>query len=210
MRVVVINASLKKEEGISSLLIERMIPYLKDCEYGVLKVSDFIDKKVLRRILKAADAFVIVTPVSWGGLPSSLSGLLSEMEFLPVKQNIPVCTVIHGEQYDPSSFMHAENILRIWSERCHLHLCMNILIGGSDQLPALKSISSGTGVFRKADHAFRDLAEALQNQEKPDQSFSIGSSFLYKRTMEKSWKKELERNGQNRSGKVNENSFNNA
>lgn len=211
MKVVIVNASLKEKDSVSSLLIERFVPFLKDCEYGILPAADCqMNRKTVRSVLRAADAFLIVTPVSCGGLPSFLSGLMSEMEFHAGKQNIPLCTVIHGEEYDPSSYQHALNQLKIWSEKCHLHQCMNVLIGGSDELRFLKDVPAGNRTMRKTDHAFAELADALKGAEKPDFSFSTGSSFLYKRTMERYWKKELYRHGLEKSDafeKINENSF---
>lgn len=210
MRVVMINASLKKEGSVSSLLIERMIPYLKDCEYGIWKLSDPMDHRTRERILKAADAFVIVTPVSMGGIPSLLSGLLSEMEFSLTRKNIPVCTVLHGEQEDASLLEHERNILKIWSKKCQMHLCMNILIGGSDQLLFMKNIPDGNASLHKLNHAYAELADALKGNEKEDVSFSLGYPFVYKKMMERKWKKELAGHGLSKidgAGRITENSF---
>lgn len=210
MRVVIINASLKKEESVSSLLIARMIPFLKDCEYGVWKLSQPMDHQTRQLILKAADAFVIVAPVSMGGIPSLLSGLLSEMEFSPIRRNIPVCAVLHGEQEDPESLEHEKKILQIWSEKCQMHLCMNILIGGADQMLFMKNIPDGNGFMHKLNHAFEELSDALKGNEKEDVSFSLGTPLIYKRMMERRWKKELARHGLNKTdgaGRITENSF---
>lgn len=210
MKIVIINASLKKEESISSSLIDRMIPFLKGNAYGVLQTADPPDRRAQRSVLKAAEALVIVTPVSWGGIPSSLTALLSEVEMLALKQNIPVCTLIHGEQTDWKNLQHAENLLKIWCGKCHLHLCMNLLVAGSGQLMFRKNIPAGNQTMRKTDHALKELADALKGNEKEDIHISAGSSFVYKRSMEYYWKKELSENGLKKSdavARLNENSF---
>lgn len=210
MKIVIVNASLKKEDSISGLLTERLIPFLKGNSYGVLHTSEPMDHRTRRAILKAADALVIVTPVSCGGIPSSLIALLSEMEMHALKRNIPVCMVIHGEQTDLKDLEHTENMLKIWCEKCHLHLCMNLLIAGSDQLMLWKDIPSGNLIMRKTDAAFRQLADALNGNEKEDVRIPAGSLFVYKRSMEHYWKKQLAKNGLRKSEafqRLNENSF---
>lgn len=210
MRIVIINASLKKEDSVSDILIERLIPFLKGNAYGVLPAAEPMDHRTRRTIMKAADAMILVTPVSWNGLPSSLMTLLSDMEMHTLKRNIPVCTVIHDEQTDLKSLEHAENMVKIWCEKCQLHLCMNILIAGSDQMMAWKNIPAGNQTMKETDAAFQQLADALKGNEKEDIRIPAGSVFLYKRSMEHYWKKELAMNGLRKSDaseKLNENSF---
>lgn len=189
MRLVIVNASGQEDDQVSSVLIEKMKPYLNNCEYGILRTNEHVDQKLLRSILKAADAFVIVTPVSFGGIPSSLLGLLSEMEFTLIRRDIPVSTVIYSDQQDLESFEHATHILKIWSGRCHVHLCMNIRISGTDQLKT--DHPTGNAFIRKLNHTYQEMTDALQGNEKEDISFSTGPSFISKRRMESYWKKEL-------------------
>lgn len=210
MKIVIVNASLKKENSISELLTERMIPFLKGNAYGVLNVTEPMNHRTRKTILKAADALILVTPVSWGGIPSSLTALLSDMEMNALKRNMPVCTIIHGEQTDLKSLEHVRNMLKIWCEKCHLHLCMNLLIAGSDQMMAWKNIPVGNQTMKKTDEAFQQLAEALNGNEKEDVCIPAGSVFLYKHSMERYWKKELTMNGLRKSDasdRLNENSF---
>lgn len=211
MKIVIIDASLQ-EEGVSSVVIRRMIPFLKGNAYGILHTAEPMEHRIQRKILKAAEAIIIVTPVSCGGLPSSLMALLSEMEMHAMRENMPVCTIIHDEQTDRKCLEHAENMLKIWSEKCHVHLCMNLLISGADQLLLAKNIPVGNQTMKETDQALEKLADALRGNEKEDIHISTGSSFVYKRSMEHYWKKELALNGLRKSDasvRLNENSFKN-
>ena len=198
MRIVLIDSSLSEDREISSFLIDRMLPFLKGCEYGILHISDPMDERMRRNILKAADGIVIITPLSCGGLPSSLSALLSEMEMKAMKRNIPVCSVLYGESMAGQEYVHAENILKIWKEKCRVHLCMNIRIQGAGTLHFMKNIPVGNGILRKMNHAFSEMSDALKGNEKNDVIITAGSSFLYRKLMESYWKKKLQENGKHR------------
>lgn len=192
MRIVFIDGSLSEEKD-AAFLIERMIPFLKKNEYGIMRTCEPMDRKVRRNILKAAEGIVIVTPLISGNLPSSLTALLSEMEMQALKRDIPVCSVIYGESMDRKTYEHAENVLKIWGDRCHVRLCMNIQIQGSGQLRLMKDLPVTSGFMRKMNRAFADLAEALNGNKKEDVVVTTGSAFLYRRRMEAYWKKELQK-----------------
>lgn len=210
MRIVIINASPKETEGVSSLLIQRLLPFLKNCEYGVLSAEGKRDLKTVRRILRAADGLILVTPVSCGSLPSSFLALLGDMEMHALKREMPVCAVIHGESPEIQSYTHAENMLKIWSEKCHVQLRMTLVVTGSDQMAFWKDIPAGSPVVWKLNAALEQIPQALQGEEKGIVPLSAGSSFLYKKRLEHVWKEELSQNGLTRSDavkKLDENSF---
>lgn len=191
MRVVFINASPKEGGSLSSLLIEKMIPYIRGHQYGVLNVREDMDRHMAVQVLNMADAIVVVSPVSFGSLPSRLLGLFSETEMHMHDGGIPVCAIVHGDLYETDDVCSSMEVIKRWCERAHLEWITGIGAAGAD------GFLTGTGSFpHRWNSALKNMAQALVDKNGiSEEIFSIGIRMFYKHTMEQSHRRRIHDNG---------------
>jgi multimeric flavodoxin WrbA len=76
MKITIMNASPKEENSASQQLIDRLIPFLKGNEYGVLQVRQGMDEDLALKAAELSDAWIIVAPMYLSSLPSSMIALM--------------------------------------------------------------------------------------------------------------------------------------
>ena len=66
MKIVFVNGSPKGNNCISQKIIDRLIPYCKGHQYGILSVNEDMDRNMALQIMNMADGIVIVSSVYAG------------------------------------------------------------------------------------------------------------------------------------------------
>lgn len=192
MKIVFVCGSPKGENSLSMRLIEQMIPFLKGHQYGVLQLSEDLNRHTALQIMDMADGIILVSPVYFGGLPSALLGFLSDMELHMQERRARVSAVVHGDLTDPEDTMNTLSIIERWSLKTGLSYKTGLGIGASDALSIKQEAFHNQHLQNGLQHCMEGV---LQNQDYPSFMIMIGNRMAYRRLMENHYRKKMSDNG---------------
>lgn len=192
MKIVFVNASASLQGSVSEQIINRMIPACKGHQYGVLQVSEDMNRHTAMQIMAMADAAVIVSPVYMGSLPNQLLGFFSDVEMHLSEKKARICAVVHGDLFDSDDTLNALGVVERWALKCGLSYHMGLGIGAADQM---KYNNRGFDNRHVVNGLSNIMAAALKGQTFPSVCVSVGNRMLYRRDMENFHHKKMEENG---------------
>lgn len=196
MKITILNASPKAENSVSQQLIERMLPYLADEEYGILALNAQMDENFAVNVINASDAVILVAPVYMAGLPSSAVAGLDLIEAKFKKKDLKVSAVLHSGNYEKQNTVPALDLVRHWCTRNGYTYIGGVGIGGGEIISAMTKLPMEYGPFRRLDQAYTSLVQSLKDGAGKDTCFSIlGPRWFYMHWIRRHWKKEAKKNG---------------
>lgn len=192
MKIVFVNGSPKGEAGISQKIIDRLIPFCKGHQYGILQIQEDMDRNMALQIMNMADGIVIVSPVYAGVIPSVLLGFLSDLEMHMMERKARVSAIVHGDLFDSDDCLNALGVVESWASHTGLTFCNGLGIGGSDQFYV-----SAAGFENR--HLKQGMADIMRSVEQgiilPSVCISLGNRMLYRRNMESMHRAKMAENG---------------
>lgn len=192
MKIVFVNGSPKGNNCISQKIIDRLIPYCKGHQYGILSVNEDMDRNMALQIMNMADGIVIVSPVYAGGIPSVLLGFLSDLEMHMSEKKARVSAIVHGDLFDSDDCLNALSIVEAWTSHTGLAFCNGLGIGGSDQF----MVSDAGFDNRHLKEGMADIMRSIiQGVSLASRCVSPGNRMLYRRNMETLHHAKMEENG---------------
>lgn len=192
MKIVFVNGSPKGDAGVSRKIIDRLIPFCKGQQYGILHISEQMDRNMALQIMNMADGIVIVSPVYAGVIPSVLLGFLSDLEMHMIERRARVSVIVHGDLFDSDDCLNALGVMESWASHTGLMFCNGLGIGGSDQF----YVSDAGFENRHLKEGMRNVMTSLiQGSIFPSLCVSMGNRMLYRRNMENMHHAKMEENG---------------
>lgn len=196
MKIGLINASEKGKKGHTEFLVKSIADFLD----GYTTTEIFLETKrnLKNECFEAndCDALVIVTPIHFGGLPSSLLQFMSEMEYRYHGEKMPIGLIVHGGFYENRQGKLCMEIFRNWCNKLGMQYIMGIYCGGSEVF-ALENRKDKEKYLRPFTGPFAVMTMGIRGKtRKEDQYLYVPMSQLrYKANMEAKWKKEIRENG---------------
>ena len=192
MKIVFVNGSPKGDASVSQKIIDRLIPFCKGQQYGILHISEEMDRNMALQIMNMADGIVIVSPVYAGVIPSVLLGFLSDLEMHMMERKARVSVIVHGDLFDSDDCLNALGVMESWASHTGLMFCNGLGIGGSDQF----YVSDAGFENRHLKEGMRNvMASLIQGNILPSLCVSMGNRMLYRRNMENMHPAQMEDNG---------------
>lgn len=184
------NASPKEENSASQQLIDRLIPFLKGNEYGVLQVRQGLDEDLALKAAELSDAWIIVAPMYLSSLPSSMIALMDVLEAKICKKGIKVCGILQCGLYDPANTRMSMELIRLWCARNGYTYTGSVGIGAGACLNGLKKCPTGRYFLKALRPAYVSLVASLTSGEEKETFFSVGlPKWLYVYLAQRQWEK---------------------
>lgn len=140
MKITLMNASPKAEHSGSQQLIDRLIPFLKGDEYGILQVNPQMKEDLAVKAVMASDAIVIVSPIYVSSLPSSMLALMDVIEARVQKKELKVAVILQCGFYEAENTELAMELIKQWCRQNKYDFLGGIGFGGGGALLGMKDI----------------------------------------------------------------------
>lgn len=189
MRIVLIDGSPEGNEAVTHDLIERYLPVIRGNEYGILYCrSENHENDV--RILNAADAVVLFSPVYNGGLPDRTLAFLSHLVLEGSVRPLPFVVYLHTDLFDPKTCETALAFVRSWAEKMRWVMKTGVCIGGDRLLFDARSSEMAETLYVRIDHVFAETADIFSRGKQDDMEIHPPlPRFLYHQLAERWMKK---------------------
>ena len=196
MRITIMNASPKGDNSTSKQLIDRLIPFLGEDEYGILHVNPNMDEKLALTAANLSDAWIIVSPIYISGLPSSMTALMDLLEAKAGRQGVKVAAILQSGFYEKENCQPAMELIQYWCRRNGYTFAGGFGLGGGSALQGMTKVKTGKSFLKPLRPAYQDLMQALRSGEEKENFFSIGmSKWFYVWMAERQWKKQIHAQG---------------
>lgn len=196
MRITIMNASPKKESSASQQLIDRLIPFLKEDEYGILQVNQNMDESLALTAANLSDAWIIVAPIYIYSLPSSMLAFLDDLEAKVRKKGVRVGAVLQCGFYEADNTKLAMQVIQQWCQRNGYTFAAGIGIGGGGCIQGLTKMPTGKLLMKPLKPAYENFVKALHGGEMSETYFSVPMpKGLYQWMAEGQWKKAIRQQG---------------
>lgn len=193
MKIGLVNASPQGNKSTTAKILDMFSEFIGDYRQVIINLETKRDLKEECFDANDCDALVIASPLYLNLFSSSLLQFMSEMEFRHHSKNIPVAFIVHNDLYDGKEGKLALEIAKNWCDKLHLQYIMGISIGGAG---AIRVDENRINDFT-VKGPFSVMALGIRGKNKKDDQYLTISmtQFGYKALIEKSWKKQIKKNG---------------
>lgn len=186
MNVIILNGSPKPSGGNSAYLIECLKRSIErdnqDVHFTMLNIRNNMIAEPDYQLFENCDAFVIATPVYYGGLPSHLLEQLVRFEDYfnghkgirsHAKGYMSVYVLANCGHYDGKDCFLALEIIEQWAVKCGFQWGCGAGFGGGEMLGIITAVPFGRGPLRTTGKVMRQLSEAIITKTTHENAFSM-------------------------------------
>jgi multimeric flavodoxin WrbA len=196
MKITLMNASPKAEHSGSQQLIDRLIPFLKGDEYGILQVNPQMKEDLAVKAVMASDAIVIVSPIYVSSLPSSMLALMDVLEARVQKKELKVAAILQCGFYEAENTELAMELIKQWCRQNQYDFLGGIGFGGGGALLGMKDVPTGKLFLKQLPQAYEALYQSLHDGQAKENYFSIAMpKWLYAFIANHNWKTMIKAEG---------------
>lgn len=202
MKIGLINGSPKKEQSVSSYILQDLKALLNDdnniiIEYHFRKPQ--LEEKYKDELIDC-NAIVFAFPLYVDGIPSHLLNNLIQLEsFISSnkEKEIMVYSIVNCGFYEGHQSKIAIEIMENWCIKAGLKWGQGIGIGAGGMIPALRNVPTGYGPRKNVDYVLKQLASNILKSIS-DKNIFISPNFpriAYKLAAERSFRQSIKANG---------------
>ncbi len=196
MKITLMNASPKAEHSGSQQLIDRLIPFLKGDEYGILPVNPQMKEDMAVKAVLASDAIVIVSPIYISSLPSSMLALMDVIEARVHRKELKVAAILQCGFYEAENTELAMELIKQWCQQNEYDFLGGIGFGGGGALLGMKDMPTGKMFLKQLPQAYEALYQSLHDGQEKENYFSIAMpKWLYTFAADHNWRSMIKASG---------------
>lgn len=185
MNVIILNGSPKPSGGNSAYLIEclkRIIEEMtQDVHFTMLNIRNNMIAEADYKLFDSCEAFVIASPVYYGGLPSHLMEQLDRLETYftghkgikaRAKGGMRVYSLLNCGHFEGTGCTIAADIIGLWAERCGLEYGCGAGFGGGEMLGMITAVPFGKGPLKTPGKVMQVLADSIVTKTPHENAFA--------------------------------------
>lgn len=183
MKISIINGSPKAGNSTSELLIEYLMPFIKDNDIITYKVCKATLSKAQFSQIQSSEVLIFTFPLYIDSINSSLLNFLIELQKRGFEnKNINVYCIINNGFYEGRQNQVAADIMKNWCKSTGLIYGQTLGVGAGEMLPFLKDIPLGHGPNKNIGIALQKLSQNIMSLNQGDDLFLSPnwSRFLWK------------------------------
>ncbi|MDR1000452.1 MAG: NAD(P)H-dependent oxidoreductase [Clostridiales bacterium] len=202
MNIALINASPKKAESASGILLDGLKGlFPTDCDTKIFGIHDPSMPETAIEELQRFDAWVFAFPLYVDAVPSHLLSAMRQIESnKAVDKDICVYAVVNLGFYDGQQARNALAVMENWCVKSRLKWGGGIGFGGGGALASMKNVPLGRGPKTSLGKVFSAFSEVILSSSSQENIYaSIGlPKFLYKLVAEMGWRHMIKVHGGNK------------
>lgn len=174
MNIIILNGSPKPSGGNSAYLIECLKRIMEqtsqDLHFTLLNIRNNLISEPDYQLFETCDAFIVATPVYYGGLPSHVMEQLVRLDDYfnghkgiksHARQNMRVYSLTNCGHFNGEDCSIAAEIVGLWAERCGFEYGMGAGFGGGEMLGMITAVPFGRGPLKTPGKVMSALSDAI-------------------------------------------------
>jgi hypothetical protein len=199
MSVAMINASPKKAESASALLLNELMGLLpSDCDIKLFEIQKPSICDTVIEEMRRFDTWVIAFPLYVDAVPSHLLSAMRQIENCKTTDKaICVYSIVNLGFHEGKQAKNALAVIENWCAKSNLKWSGGIGFGGGGAMAYMKDVPPGRGPKTSLGKVFAGFSEAILSNTPQDNLYiSIGlPKLLYKLAAESGWRRMIRSNG---------------
>lgn len=199
MRILMINASPKKQNSASGELVNNLKAcFSQNTSLTEYKISTGTISEDIMNYLNAVDVLVIAFPLYVDGIPAHLLSCLCQIEEKGISnKQLKIYGIANCGFYEGKQNALALEILENWCDKIGATWGQAVGLGGGGGLAQMSEIPLGKSLKKNLGTAFETLAKNIENGESAENIYvSLDMPrFLYKMAGEMGWRTAIKENG---------------